>query len=170
MYDGPLRADLGMALERYARLVYAIAFARARSHTDAEDIFQEVFLRLAQRKESFESEEHRKAWLIRVTESCSVNMISSAWRRHVTLREAVHPAYRALPDTRAVSLRTAMKRLNDRTRTALILYYWEGMKTSEIADTLGEKQDTVRKRLQRGRQELREYLTEPTESEVRHDA
>ncbi len=170
MYERILRADLAQALERYSRLVYAIAYSRARNHADAEDIFQEVFLRLAQRREPFDTDEHCKAWLIRVTANLSVNVISSAWRRRVTLKETVPPSPSSATDARSGRLHEALRRLPDRTRTAIVLRYWEGMKTAEIAELLGEKTDTVRKRLLRGKQALREYLTEPEESEVRRNA
>lgn len=67
------------AMARHGQRVYALAFARTRSAPfDAEDIYQEVFLRLLTCDTPFESEEHLKAWLIRVTHNLSCNLLRSA--------------------------------------------------------------------------------------------
>lgn len=59
------------AVRRYADTVYRLAYARTGSREDAEDVFQEVFLRYVRKKPTFKDEEHRKAWLIRVTVNCA---------------------------------------------------------------------------------------------------
>ena len=66
MRDIP-ESELEDVFERYGNMVYRLAFAYARSKADADDIFQEVFLRYYRRAPAFQSEEHRKAWLLRVT-------------------------------------------------------------------------------------------------------
>ena len=63
-------------LERYAGLVYRLAFARTRRRDAADDIFQEVFLRLVAKRPQLENEEHEKAWFCRVTINCA----NSYWR------------------------------------------------------------------------------------------
>ena len=63
-------------LERYAGLVYRLAFARTRSREGAEDVFQEVFLRLVAKRPQLENEEHEKAWFCRATINCA----NSYWR------------------------------------------------------------------------------------------
>ncbi|WP_406243016.1 RNA polymerase sigma factor [Tissierella carlieri] len=57
----------------YSNMVYRLAFSQTRNKSDADDIFQEVFLRYIKNKPNFETEEHRKAWLIRVTINCAKN-------------------------------------------------------------------------------------------------
>ena len=66
-------AAVESVVNKYADMVYRLAFAQVRSKSDADDIFQEVFLRYVRSKPVFENEEHRKAWLIRVTVNCSNN-------------------------------------------------------------------------------------------------
>ena len=80
-------------LQRYAGMVYRLAFAQVKHPSDAEDIFQDVFLRYVDHRPSFQNEEHRKAWLIRVT----INGCKKRWRsvlRHretpLLQQEAVH--------------------------------------------------------------------------------
>ena len=63
-------AEFDAALAQYGDTVYRLAFAYTRNRADADDVFQEVFLRYFRRAPAFETEEHRKAWLIRVTINC----------------------------------------------------------------------------------------------------
>ena len=76
-------------VRRYAPMVYRLALAQVRGRCDAEDIFQEVFLRYFRSAPVFSEEEHRRAWLIRVTVNCAKKFWTSAWmRRTVPLEEA----------------------------------------------------------------------------------
>ena len=80
-----LRTDesIDEVVERYADMVYRLACAQTGRRDSADDVFQEVFLRLVRRNPTFASEEHRKAWLLRVTLNCCKKLGASAWRRHV---------------------------------------------------------------------------------------
>lgn len=160
------RDELSAAMRMYARLVYSLAYSRTQNHADAEDIFQEVFLRLAQRSEPFENEEHRRAWLIRVTTNLSINLIASAWRRHVTLREYL-PERRALPEQDAPphALDLAMRRLPEKDRVALYLRYCEEMSAEEIARHLQISLAAARKRITRAKKRLEVLLKEADKEE-----
>ncbi|MBQ2448575.1 MAG: hypothetical protein II270_00910 [Peptococcaceae bacterium] len=68
----------------YGNMVYRLAYARMQNRHDADDIFQEVFLRYIRRAPVFESYEHGKAWFLRTTINCCKNMWMSAWRRKTT--------------------------------------------------------------------------------------
>ena len=63
-------------------MVYRLAFARMGTKYDADEIFQEVFLRYLKKCPAFHDEEHEKAWFLRVTVNCCNKMHMSAWRRH----------------------------------------------------------------------------------------
>ena len=73
--------SVAAAIERYGAMVYRLAYARTRSAADADDIFQEVFLKLLTHAPAFQSDGHEKAWLIRSRVNASVNLLKSAWRR-----------------------------------------------------------------------------------------
>ena len=75
--------DIEMVVRHYADMVYRLAFARTGNTYDADDIFQEVFLRYVKKHPSFTSEEHRKAWLLRVTANCSNKLWNSFWHKKV---------------------------------------------------------------------------------------
>jgi len=162
-------AQLNGAMRKYARLVYSLAYTRTQNHADAEDIFQEVFLRYVRRKENFRDEEHEKAWLIRVTANLSVNVIKSAWRRHVTLREFL-PEYRNIPaaDEAPGAIDEAMRRLREKDRAVLYLRYCQQMNAEEIAHSTGENPETVRRRISRAKKKLHKALGE-CEKEVSDD-
>lgn len=151
---------LHRAIERYSTMVYRLAYARTHNRADAEDIYQEVFLKLYTQNPDFESEAHRKAWLLRVTANCSVNLFRSAWRRCVQLMdrpperrpEGAPPGEDRLPE--------ALERLPKRYRTVVHLYYCEDMSIDEIARLLGEKPSTLRSRLSRALQMLKRMLND----------
>ena len=83
-------ADTAGAVERYGAMVYRMAYAQTRSRHDADDIFQEVFLRYHRAAPSFESEEHRKAWLLRVTVNCARSLFTAPWRQRSVPLEDVY--------------------------------------------------------------------------------
>lgn len=69
-------------VDKYADMVYRIALTQMKNVHDAQDIFQEVFLRLVKNIDSIQNEEHLKSWLIRVTLNCSKTNLMSGWRKH----------------------------------------------------------------------------------------
>lgn len=77
-------ADPDLLVERFGKMVYKIALLQTRNSQDAEDVFQEVFLRMMKYKDGFVSEEHAKAWLIRVTQTCSIRLLGCAWNKKTT--------------------------------------------------------------------------------------
>ena len=150
------------ALRRYADMVYRLAFAQTRNRQDAEDIFQEVFLRLVKVRPAFESEEHRKAWLIRVTLNASRTLWLSAWRRRMVLMD--DEAWNAVPAAEEPEgngrLEEALVALPKTYRAVIHLFYEEEMTVNGIAEALGVRPGTVRSRLTRARKLLKRYLTD----------
>ena len=88
--DEEMSKEIEQSVRQYAQTVYRLALSRTRDTHSAEDVFQEVFLRLLKWNKPFESEEHRRAWLIRVTINCSKKWLCSAWiRRTAPLNESL---------------------------------------------------------------------------------
>ena len=143
-------------IRRYAAMVYRLALARAGNSADAEDIFQEVFLRYVEKAPAFHSGDHAKAWFLRVTINCCNDLWRSPWRR----RSA--PLTEDLPfETREeLGLHQELLKLPKKYRAVLHLFYWEDMTTAEIAQVLDLKPAAVRQRLTRARAMLRELLEE----------
>lgn len=149
-------------VQRYGGTVYRLAYAQTRSRHDADDIFQEVFLRVAQHRPVFDSDAHAKAWLLRVTLNCLKSHWRAAWRRHdVPLDERI-----PLPAPEERALDDALRRLAPKYRAAVHLFYYEGYSAEEIARMTGEKPSTIRTRLTRARAQLREMLKGERDDEL----
>lgn len=149
-------------VQRYGNTVYRLAYAQTRSRHDADDIFQEVFLRVAQHRQVFDSDAHIKAWLLRVTLNCLKSHWRAAWRRHdVPLDERI-----PLPAPEERALDDALRQLAPKYRAAVHLFYYEGYSAEEIARMTGEKPSTIRTRLTRARAQLREMLKGERDDEL----
>lgn len=146
----------------YGNTVYRLAYAQTRSQHDADDIFQEVFLRVAQNRPVFDSESHEKAWILRVTLNCLKSHWRAAWRRHdVPLDERI-----PFPSPEERALDNALRQLSPKYRAAVHLFYYEGYSAEEIARMTGEKPSTIRTRLTRARAQLRDLLKGESDDEL----
>lgn len=150
--------DVRRVMELYTPLVYRLAYARTGSHSDAEDICQEVFLTLARKNPEFEQEENRRAWLIRATVNRANSLWRTPWKRRVVLNDDSVKQHAEIP--RDPMLADALAELPGEDRMLLQLYYFEGFKTDEIAVMLGKKPGAVRTRLMRARNKLKLKLEE----------
>ena len=148
--------DTKSAVERYGAMVYRLAYAQLRSRQDADDVFQEVFLRYHRAAPPCESETHRKAWLLRVTANCAKSLAASPWKRRSVPLEDVY----AYDQPEESGLDDALSRLPPKYRAVIHLYYYEGYDTEETARILGRKHSTVRAQLTRARQTLARLLKE----------
>ena len=148
--------DTEAVVRRYADTVYRLAYARTGSRADADDVFQEVFMRYLRKKPKFTDEEHLKAWLIRVTVNCSKSLISSYWNRHTEgLNENL-----IFDSVKEYDLYYELMKLKPDEREVIHLYYYEDMDTRQIAQALNISEAAVRKRLSRARKSLRELMKE----------
>lgn len=149
-----LPAELEQVMERYGNAVYRLAYSQTRSKTDAEDIYQDVFLRYYQKYPRFDCEEHRKAWLLRVTRNQCRSLFRSAWFRHtVPLEDQV-----VFPEPEERQLDEALAQMKSGDRELLHLFYYEALSVREIAELLRRKESTVRTQLTRARRRLAEIM------------
>ena len=148
------------AVERHRGAVIQLALARTRSAADAQDIAQEVFIKLLRSTARFHDDDHLRAWLLRATHDSCVDLHRQAWRRRVETREDMGAvADRATMDPAIEEVMdhpvwTAMGRLPDKLRCALHLHYVEGYGIAEVAGILGCTEAAARTRLHRGRKKL----------------
>ncbi len=151
-----LEADAGQVIEYYSNMVYRLAFARTGTKHDAEDVYEEVFLRYLKKKPQFESEEHRKAWFLRVTVNCSNTFLSSVWQKRTgALNEEIPFTQKEHQD-----LYRELQCLSPKYRDVIHLFYYEELSVEEIARILNRKPSTVRTQLTRAREQLRGMLKE----------
>ncbi|WP_373164397.1 RNA polymerase sigma factor [Agathobaculum sp. Marseille-P7918] len=151
-----LRSDTFLydAMESCGDAVYRLALCRLGGRADAEDVYQEVFLRLLRDTTDFRDDEHLKAWLLRVTVNCCNDLRRSAWFRRTAPLEAAPDAAAPVQDGND-ELWQAVRTLPDDLRIVVWLHYVEGYGTDEIAPLVGCRPATVRTRLHRARKKLR---------------
>lgn len=146
------------AVERHLDMVYRIALNWFRHPPDAEDASQEVMLRLWRTDTDFQSEEHLRRWLVKVTVNECKRISLRPWRqRSVPLEACSEPVFE---DTAQRELFDAVMALPGKYRVPLYLYYYEGYAVNEVGELLGLRPSTVQTRLARGREKLKKMLTE----------
>jgi RNA polymerase sigma-70 factor (ECF subfamily) len=160
--DGGLCADDGDVISAifkdHSDMVYRLAVSQAKNKADAEDIFQEVFVRLIKSGKTFESDEHVKAWLIRVTVNCCKKQKNTAWLRRTVPLEEWSESLAAEERDDLSDVCHAVAKLPQKYRTIIHLFYYEDMPVAEIGRVLGMKQSNALSRLRRARNILREKL------------
>ena len=152
--DSNLYAGLSyeQTVRKYAQNVSSACMMRLQNWADAEDCFQNTFIKLYQKSPDFEDENHLKAWLLRVAINECKNLLRDS-RRHLSLDAALQlPAPSAEDDA---DLSWALMKLDPDYREVIYLYYVEQMKVREIADVLGKNPNTVKTLLHRGREKLK---------------
>ena len=138
-------------IDKYSNMVYRLAIARTKNKEDAEDIFQEVFLKLSKKLPNFENETHEKAWLIRVTINLTNNLFQSAhFKKTVPLEEDLK-----FEDKEMSNVYFQVLSLPTKYRTIIHLFYYEGFSTKEIANILHTNESTIKTRLSRARERLK---------------
>lgn len=159
-------------IRTYSDTVYRIAFARAGTKADADDIYQEVFLRYIKKKPVFRDGEHAKAWFIKVAVNCSRKFLGGVSRKREVSGELLGetgadvtenvvggiggaPEERIFAEESKKALYRELQKLSADARLLLHLYYFEELKTGEIAKLLHRKESTVRVQLKRAREQLR---------------
>ncbi|MBQ7325333.1 MAG: sigma-70 family RNA polymerase sigma factor [Clostridia bacterium] len=148
--------DRARIVELFADMVFRIALSRTRREDAAEEIFQEVFLRLFEKEHTFNEDEHIKAWLIRTTLICC-KRYQTALFQHPTLTLEEVGELAALPEEDK-GLYQAILRLPSKYRLPIQLYYIEEVPAEECAKLLGLRPGSFRSRLSRGKAMLREIL------------
>lgn len=147
---------LEQVVRQYADMVYRLALAYLRNPADAEDVLQDVFLRYAEKAPAFREEEHRKAWLLRVTANrCRSHFRTARFRRSAPLEAAANAA---APTPEPSPLADALAALPGKYRSVVHLHYYENLSTEEIAAVTGQRASTVRSQLTRARTLLRDML------------
>ena len=156
MKDEQITADA--AIDRYADMVYRLARSQMKNTTDADDLFQEVFVRLVSHIQDLESWEHVKAWLIRVTINCAKKHYEQYWNRNVDYME--EPERMAdegdgyeLPEEHPV--RAAVQKLPPKYRLVIHLYYFEERSVAELAQLTDQKETTIKSQMHRAREMLK---------------
>lgn len=140
--------------DKYIDTIYRLALSRTKSPQYAEDITQDVFVKLISNRKKFDSEEHLKAWLLRVTINLTKDLFSSSWfKTTAELEDNITYETEEQGD-----LMDALMKLPKKYRTVIHLHYYEGYSVEEIAHIIGATAGTVKSQLHRGRQMLKAVI------------
>ena len=146
-----LKTHLHSICEQYYDSLTKLAFSYLKNMFDAQDIVQEVFLSYIRAEPEFESEEHERSWLLRVTINKCKDSLKGAWRKNTA--EII---WHTPPPQESIELLSAVMALPEKYRIPIHLFYYEDMSIDEIASLINEKPATVGTRLARARKILRE--------------
>ncbi len=149
------------AIDRYADMVYRLALSQMKNRTDADDLFQEVFVRLVSRIQELQSWDHVKAWLLKVTANCAKKHFEQYWNKNVSFLEEPEQMVDANGSYRMEEehpVRAAVELLPPKYRMVIHLFYFEQISIAEIAQLTEQKESTVKSQLFRAREMLKETL------------
>jgi len=156
--DSSINDKIESIIDKYSNTVFRLALAKTKNKEMAEDIFQEVFIKYIKRKRVFESTEHEKAWIIRVTLNCCKDLWNSAWLRHTVPLEEYQENRATTNSNDDVYL--AVMNLPEKYRIPIHLFYYEELSVAEIGMVLKVNKNTIATRLKRARETLKTNLHE----------
>lgn len=149
--------EVNNAIEQYSDMILRLCMVYLKNSSDAEDIFQTVFLKYTLHPKSFASAEHEKAWLIRVTVNACKDLLKSFFHsRTISLESLAEYAPEVTQEQYAVM--EAVWSLPKQYRDVIYLHFYEGYTAPEIAGILKRNPNTVYTHLHKGKELLRETL------------
>ena len=158
MYSPDINEKVTLLFEKYSDVVRRICFMYIKSNADSEDILQEVFIKLIQTNKQFESDEHEKAWLIRVTINRCKNFNMSFWRRNVGSFDEDTPEPSTEFETKNNDILNLVLSLPPKYKDIIYLFYYEGYTAPQIAKILNKNENTIYSGLHRARLILKEKI------------
>lgn len=157
MYSFASDEYIEQTVKNYSPSMLKAAYTLLKSTSDAEDAVQDAFVAFITKAPDFKNEEHKKAWLLRVTINISKNMLKAGWRNKFYVSEEI-----SVSDKTDDVLPYVLD-LDEKYRIVVHLYYYEGYSLKEIANILKLPLATVGTRLSRGRKILEVELKEDFE-------
>lgn len=154
--------DFDNIVDTFSSTVYKIAFTRLRNRQDADDVFQDVFVKFATANKNFDSYEHIKAWLIKVTINCCNKFFTK--NKNLPLQDYDAPYEQNFNGTDKTILNAIMQ-LDKKYRTCLYLFYYEDLPIKDIAISLNISTSNVKVSLLRAKAKLKDILGEDLFSE-----
>ena len=144
--------------EKYMDTIYRVAYSWTKNSDDANDVTQDVLLQLYKTTKEFTSDSHLKNWLIKVTVNQCKMLFRSPWSKMEDIGEYADTL--GFEEKSHLDLFRAVMNLDKKYRVPLLLFYYEGYSTAEIASILGIPEKTVSTRLFRAKARLKDDLKE----------
>lgn len=146
--------DKKAVCEKYFDSIYRLVLCRAKSKDAADDIVQDVFYKYIKTQKDFETEEHVKAWLVRVAINSTNSYFTSSWfKKTEPLDENI-----TFESEEKSEVYYAVLSLPKKYRTVIHLFYYEDLPIAKISEYLGINESTIKSQLKRGREMLSEKL------------
>lgn len=160
--------DLETLMRTYGNDVLRVAYSYVKDYDTAEDMFQEVFIKVNGKLDTFRGDSSMRTWLLRITVNTCKDYLKSAYRQRVVMFEEEEEANIPAPDMMekieqkqdAVRIRKALLKLPEKYREVLVCLYFEERSVVETAKILGLNEGTVKSRLSRARERFRAVLEE----------
>ena len=149
--------DLEQTIDEYSDMLYKICFLILKNENDVKDVLQETFIKYMTKSPDFKSEDHKKAWLIKVSQNKCKEFLRFHKRHAAVPLDEVEKSISVTDgmDTYTTSILSLIWNLNYKLKSVVILYYIEGYSVKEVAQILGISESAVKKRLERARKELK---------------
>lgn len=142
--------------DKYSALIYRLAFQYTLNKATAEDITQDVFIKLFVNNKRFANDEHEKAWIIRVTINHCKNILKSKNNNHLQLLDTEHiDEHFENRSIEKIDIQQSIKDLSQNERTIILLYYYEDLTTKQISKYLKMNENTVKSHLKRAKIKLK---------------
>lgn len=149
--------EVSKAIDRYADTVRRICMVHLKNYDDTEDIFQTVFIKYALKSPAFESQEHEKAWIIRVTVNACKDLLKSFFKRRTASLDEVMEMPQNEKEDYSYVLKAVLS-LPQKYRDVIYLHYYEGYTAPEISRILRRNVNTIYTLINRGKHMLKESL------------
>ena len=154
-------------LNTYGDTIYRMAYTQVKSRTSADDIYQDVCVKILKQKRKIEPKEHLKAWLLRTTINCCKDYWKSAWVQKISWntdsKESLENLGYGYMESETGYVTECVLKLSEKYRMVIHLYYYEGYSQKEIAELLGKKENTIASQLSRGKALLKIELEKDKE-------
>ncbi len=147
-------------VNQYQGLLLRMCYVYLRDQELAKDAVQETFLKAYRGLNSFRGESSQKTWLIQIAMNTCKSIQRSAWLRHHDRRVTPEdvPQVATMEETEDAEIMGEIMLLPPKLKEVIMLYYWQDMNVSEIAQLLGIAQSTVSRRLNQARDKLHEMV------------
>lgn len=158
-----IHSQLEEYFQTYYHVCIRVAFTMVKNQADAEDIAQETLLRLFVYQPKFQNAEHEKAWIIRTAINLCKDLLKSKWHTSTVGMESALKEKQPYPEgifAQGDDTLEAVLKLPERYRSCLYLFYYEDYSIREISTILQIPENTVKTRLRRGREALKQKLLE----------
>lgn len=148
--------DIEEIYDRHVDMIYLVCSAYMKNHADTEDMTQETFINLMKWNGEFQNAEHEKAWLLRTAINLCKNNLLHWWRKRSDIAD--YENLTSEPQFEIDETLQAVMDLPERHKAVVLLHYYQGYKTDEIAQILKKPNSTVRNHLHEARKLLKGVL------------